>query len=141
MRLFFRDPEPRIISILYGWSGIWWRFGLFSYMFSLVTSSNLMVFVLCYYIIILLHLISSSLHTTSLLVSYVSVSIESIDCILLSSLVVNFFSRYIMFRGSESLLWFWYELFVFYELFMIFSRTSTLFFFSRFISFSSRIAP
>ena len=35
--------------------------------------------------IILLHLISSSLHTRSLFVPYAYVSIESIDCILLSS--------------------------------------------------------
>ena len=39
--LFFPDPEPSIIKILYGWSGIYGHFLLCSLLFSFVISSRL----------------------------------------------------------------------------------------------------
>ena len=57
------------------------------FMFSFVTSSKLIIFL--YRFIILLHLISSFSLTRSLLVLYAYVSVESIDCILLSSFELN----------------------------------------------------
>ena len=56
-----------------------------SYLFLQCNQSS--TFLYCF--IILLFLISSFLHTRSLLILYVYVSIESIDCILLSSLALN----------------------------------------------------
>ena len=44
-----------------------------------------------------------------------------IDCILLSSDLVNFFSKYTVFLVSKSLLLFYYSFITFYEFFMIFS--------------------
>ena len=41
------DPEPPIISILYGWSGIYDHFELCSALFSFVITSSIKVFV-CY---------------------------------------------------------------------------------------------
>ena len=52
-------------------------------MFSIVTLSKLIIFVLFYYIVIFT--LYFFLHTRSFLVPYTYVSIESIDCILLSS--------------------------------------------------------
>ena len=79
----FLDQELQIISILYGWSGIYSQLGLSSFMFSYVTSSKLIIFF--YHFVILLHLISSFWLTRSVLVPYTFDSIESIDCIILSS--------------------------------------------------------
>ena len=56
------------------------------FMFSFVTQSKLVVFVLFCFIA---HLIVSFLHIRSFLVPYAYVSIESIDYILLSSLALN----------------------------------------------------
>ena len=44
---FFSDPEPRIINILYGWSGIYGHFVLWSSLFSFVEASKQNVFVCC----------------------------------------------------------------------------------------------
>ena len=76
--------------------------------------------------IILLHLISSFWHTRSLLVPYTYVSIESIDCILLSLLVGNAISL----ASSVNTLCFSFLIFVviltliyyFYEFFMLISN-------------------
>ena len=51
----FPNPDPLVINIPYGWSGISGQFGLCSFMFSLVLSSKL-IFV-C--VVILSHLITS----------------------------------------------------------------------------------
>ena len=66
-----------------------------------------------YCCIILLHLISSFSHTIFLLIPYAYVSINSIDCILVSSselkaiyLIFNFFSKNIMPCTYKSLLGF-----------------------------------
>ena len=75
----FPDPEPPVINILNGWSGISGQFGLCSIIFFFNTIKVKHCF------IILLHLISSFLHTRSLLASCTYVSIESIDWIILSS--------------------------------------------------------
>ena len=48
---FFRDPEPLIINIQCGWSGISGQFGLCSLLPSFVIKSKLNIFVLFYYII------------------------------------------------------------------------------------------
>ena len=42
----FSDPEPSIINTLYEWSGICCQFGLGYFVFSFVTSSKLIIFVL-----------------------------------------------------------------------------------------------
>ena len=44
----FPDPEPLVINILYGWSGIHGHFGLCCFLFSLVKSSKLIV--VCLYL-------------------------------------------------------------------------------------------
>lgn len=54
----FPDPEPSIINILNGWSGIWGQFALCSFNFSSVTSSELMIFLLFCYISIFKFFIS-----------------------------------------------------------------------------------
>lgn len=76
--LVFHDPQPPIISILYKWTGTCSQSGLQLLMFS----SKLIILELYYYIL-LLHLISSFLSITFLLVPHAYVSIEFIDCICL----------------------------------------------------------
>ena len=90
----------------------------------LVALSNLIIFV---FFIIMLSLISSFLYTRYLLVLYAYVSIELIECILLSSFqlktnLIDFFSKRIMLFTYKSSLYFWYYFIVIYVLFMIFSK-------------------
>ena len=84
---FFPDPEPPAINVLYRWSGNCSQFVLCSFIFSFVESSKLLTF--SQYFTILLHFLlycyTSFLYTKSSHVSYARVSIELIDCILLSS--------------------------------------------------------
>ena len=42
----FPDPEPPIINILYGWSGIYGQFLLCTVLFSLIISSKLFIYTL-----------------------------------------------------------------------------------------------
>ena len=51
MVYFFPDPESPIVNILYGWSGIYDQFGLRSFMFSFVKSSELIILVSFFYIV------------------------------------------------------------------------------------------
>ena len=97
------------------------EFGVCSYMFFLVTSSELIFF----FLIILIHLISSFLHYQFLLFPHAYV--DSIDCILLSSLVLGT----ILLTSSANTLYFSLfcpccvfdnTLLFFYKLFMIFSK-------------------
>ena len=69
-----------------GWSWICGQFRLCYFMFSLVISSKLIVFV---FLIVLPHLSSSFLLIRSLLVSYTYDSVELIDYATLSRLAVN----------------------------------------------------
>ena len=82
--MYFLGPEPAIINVLYGWSGIWDQFGLCYFIFWFVSEWNLIIFwivlLYCY-----IYLICSFSLTRSLLVPYAYVSIKSVDCILLSS--------------------------------------------------------
>ena len=57
------------------------------FMFSFVKKSKLIIFL--YHFIILFNLIFSFLNARSSFIPYASVSIESVDCILLSSLTLN----------------------------------------------------
>ena len=74
----FPDLEAPIINILSGWSGIGDQFGLCSFMFSLVISSKLIIFVL--FILHCYILISSFLHTWSLIVQYAFFKLEFTPC-------------------------------------------------------------
>ena len=47
----FQDPESPIINILYEWTGICGQFQWYSFMFYLVITSKLIIFVLVYYIV------------------------------------------------------------------------------------------
>ena len=73
----FSDPEPPIINILYGLSGIYGQFLLCSVLFSLTKSSQLIIFIFYLFIIIIL------------LVPYGYVVILSDVCSLLSSLLLK----------------------------------------------------
>ena len=78
--------------------------------------------------VILLHLISSFSLTRSLLIPYAYVSIESFDCILLSSFELN---AILLICSVKKLClsilnlccFFFYQLIVFYEFFVIFFKT------------------
>ena len=109
----FPHTDPPIINILYEWWGICGRFGLFFYFFS----HNIMkVNHFCIVFFIFLHLISSFLHKTSLVVPlctyfywikwFYYFIIISTKCNL-----HNFFSKYIIFLPFKSLLkfclWLW----------------------------------
>ena len=85
MHLFFPELEPPIINIMYRWSGICGQFVLGYFLLSLVISLKLMIFV--FYEIATFT--SLFLYTSSWLIQYAYVSIEPIDCNLLSSLAVN----------------------------------------------------
>ena len=80
MNLFFRIQSLQLL--MYGWLGICSHIGLCSFMFYFITSSKLIIFVSFYYIVTFNHFFSLS---RPLLVPYAHVSVESIDCILLSS--------------------------------------------------------
>ena len=83
--LILPSLEPQIFHILYGSSVLFGQFGFFL-MFSLIISSNWIIFVLASYV---LHLFFYFLHARSLIVPYACVSIKSIDYIHLSLLPVN----------------------------------------------------
>ena len=114
---------------------------MFFYFFCSITKVNYFLFCL----IILLHLFSSFLHTSSLLVPYTYISIESIDCILLSSLAlyvmlltssVNTLSFLLLNLRRD----FNIDLLFFYEFFMIFFKTFNINFFSNcYILFLNRV--
>ena len=82
----FPDSELPIINTLCEWSGIYSQLGLCSFMSYFIKPSKLIIF---YGFVILLHLIFSFSLTRSLLVAYACGSMESIDCILLSSFELN----------------------------------------------------
>ena len=46
----FHDSDLPVINVQYGWSGSWGQFTLSSFKFFPVTSSNLIIFILFYYI-------------------------------------------------------------------------------------------
>ena len=77
----FPDPEPSIFNIVYGWSGVCGQFGLRYFIFSVITSTKLIIFVLFYYIVIF----SSSFSLTKSFFALYAYFIESIDWILLWS--------------------------------------------------------
>ena len=114
---------------------------MFFYFFCSIVKVNYFLFCL----IILLYLVSSFLHTSSLLVPYTYISIESIDCILLSSLALYV----ILLTSSVNTLSFLLlnlrrdfniDLLFFYEFFMIFFKTFNINFFSNcYILFSNRV--
>ena len=64
---FFSDPDPPIIDILYGWSGICEEFGYVVYVFF---DNKIKLNHFLYRVIMLVHLISSLPLTKSLLVPY-----------------------------------------------------------------------
>ena len=74
------DPQPPIIKNLYGWLRIIGQFGVFSFNFFSCDIIKVIHFVLYF---ILLQLISSFLHTRSLLVLHAYVCVESSNSILL----------------------------------------------------------
>ena len=113
----FPDPEPPIINILYGWSWICSHFGFCAFILSLVISSKLIIRVFFYYIGAFIFSFS---HTRFLLVplSYVSVELSYVSYVsiivcfdwlysfvIISTLyiLVNFFSKCVMFLASKSL--------------------------------------
>ena len=144
--LVFPEPEPPIINILYGWSRTYNQFGFYSFMVSFVTSSELIIFLKCFIILLHLSFFFSFLHTIFLLILYEYVSIKPNDCSLLSSLALNpisitysvnrlfFLSKSLMFWCDfNNNLWFFIHfLWLSLKLF-----TFTLFFSSWFISFLS----
>ena len=80
----FPDPEPPIINILYGWSGIYDQFLLCTVLFSLTISLKLMIYALQRI------LLSISLsYTLKAFVPYRHVVILSNACTLLSSLLFS----------------------------------------------------
>ena len=83
----FPYPEPPNINILYGWSEIPGQFGLCYFMFYFVTSSKLITFGLLYYIVTFSFFLFCALFLYFFLCPYNS--IKSVDCILLSSLLLN----------------------------------------------------
>ena len=81
MNLFFPDPEPPIINILYGWAGIYGQLGLCSVLLFcniIKINSFCITSLYCYIEYFLFHLLDL------LLIPYAYVSIKSIDYILLS---------------------------------------------------------
>ena len=81
--ILFPDPEPLIIIVLYGWSGICVQFRLCFFMFSFCKIIKVNHFLHCF--IILLYLVSSLLLSRSLLIPYAYVPMESVDWILMLS--------------------------------------------------------
>ena len=76
----FPDPGPPIMNILHGWSGTCGQFGLSLFMFSFIKSSkfiNLVVLVYFYISFLAFYILNFCLFR-------VWMSVESIDCILLS---------------------------------------------------------
>ena len=118
MHLFFRIKSLQILIFYMNDQEVW---NNLDYMF-FVTLSKLNIF---YCFILLLHLTSSFVHTRASLVAYAYVSIESIGCILLSSLALN----PILLTSSVNTLRFLlvnlcYDFgIVSYDFFMIFSKT------------------
>ena len=80
----FPDPEPPIINILYGWSGIYGQFLLCAVLFSLTISSKFIIYTLKH----ILLSISLSL-TLKAFVPYGYIVILSNSCILLLSLLLS----------------------------------------------------
>ena len=76
MHLFFPDPQSPTSNVLCGWSRIPGQFGLGSFYFFFRN-----IIKVKYFFIVLLHLISSFLHTRSLLILYAYDSTKSIGCI------------------------------------------------------------
>ena len=111
------------------------------FMFSLVISSKLIIFVLFF---LMLHLISSFLYARYMFSPYAYAFIELIDCILLSLLALNLIilispvnTLYFLFLNlccdfSINLLYF------FYQFFMTFSETDRINFFSSWFFLCSR---
>ena len=86
----FLGLESSATNIVYGWPEIWSQFGLCPFMFSCATSWKLIIL---YCFIIFLYLISPFLCIIFSLVPYGYITMELIDCILLSSLELFFLSR------------------------------------------------
>ena len=102
------DWEPPIAYILFGWSGICGQFGLCSLLFYFVTSPDLIIFVLLYYIVTF----KLFFFTYYIFACFICIFFCWIDW-LYSNIIVSaqcdlgtFFSKYIMFLTFKPFLWF-----------------------------------